>query len=266
MASEPTDLIRAVDAALAQEAANEGGPIVDDPAALVRRLRNALEASDAELDGVGQALALAEIRVNHFRAYAEDVAAHGMRADLNPTLGRVMTADETVGWAYSYLRRVDAWVRGAANRTLDTDPGDSGLPPLPPEHRFLNLNPYSQKPSDTEAALAEANATIERVKALADTYGYTPNMTSVHHEIADQITRAIDGAPDPRRVETAEELDALPFTAVIRETLPLRATGNDLSRVWEKWRDGWMCIGGKASGTDMPELPLVVLWLPEVSS
>lgn len=46
---------------------------------------------------------------------------------------------------------------------------------------------------EARAALAEANATIERVKALADTYGYTPNMTSVHHEIADQITRAIEG-------------------------------------------------------------------------
>lgn len=39
----------------------------------------------------------------------------------------------------------------------------------------------------------ELRATIERVQALADTYGYTPNMTSVHHEIADQITRAIEG-------------------------------------------------------------------------
>ena len=51
---------------------------------------------------------------------------------------------------------------------------------------------------------------VERVQELADTYGYTPNMTSAHHEIADQITRAIYGAPDPRRVETAEELDAVP--------------------------------------------------------
>ena len=44
-----------------------------------------------------------------------------------------------------------------------------------------------------DAALAEANATIERVRALADTYGFTPNMTSAHHEIADQITCAIEG-------------------------------------------------------------------------
>lgn len=51
---------------------------------------------------------------------------------------------------------------------------------------------------------------VERVQELADTYGYTPNGTSAHHEIADQITRAIDGAPDPRRVETAEEPDAAP--------------------------------------------------------
>ena len=44
--SDPADLIREADAALAQEAANEGGPIVDDPADLVRRLRDALEASE----------------------------------------------------------------------------------------------------------------------------------------------------------------------------------------------------------------------------
>lgn len=36
-------------------------------------------------------------------------------------------------------------------------------------------------------------ATVEQVQELADTYGYTPNGTSVHHEIADQITRAIEG-------------------------------------------------------------------------
>ena len=208
MASDPTALIREADEALDGIVTGVWPPLLDGyewqgdanfiAAALdlVRRLRDALEASDAELDGVGQALALAEIRVNHFRAYAEDVAAHGMRADLNPTLGRVMTADETVGWAYSYLRRVDAWVRGAANRTLDTDPGDSGLPPLPPEHRFLNLNPYSQKPSDTEAALAEANATIERVKALADdgqTVGWVERDGDVAWIAADAIRRAIEG-------------------------------------------------------------------------
>ncbi|KXP12198.1 hypothetical protein AXK57_19810 [Tsukamurella pulmonis] len=196
MASDPTDLIRAVDFVHVSGMMSKlYGPGLEECCSScgerwpceVRRLRDALDASDAELDGVGQALALAEIRVNHFRAYAEDVASHGMRADLNPTLGRVMTADETVGWAYGYLRRVDAWVRGSANRTLDTDPGDSGLPPLPPEHRFLNLNPYSQKPSDTEAALAEANATIERVKALAyDTTRMDFGALSV-------IRRAIEG-------------------------------------------------------------------------
>lgn len=214
MASDPTDLIRAVDLV---HVAGYGHPPNGGAAEKfckhcqsawpceVRRLRDALDASDAELDGVGQALALAEIRVNHFRAYAEDVAVHGMRADLNPTLGRVMTADETVGWAYSYLRRVDAEVRGSANRTLDTDPGGSGLPPLPPEHRFLNLNPYSQKPSDTEAALAEANATIERVRALAEadekcaaTYGnhFDPQIAETARQArmsGERIRRAIEG-------------------------------------------------------------------------
>lgn len=205
MASDPTDLIRAVDFVHVSGMMSKlYGPGLEECCSScgerwpceVRRLRDALDASDAELDGVGQALALAEIRVNHFRAYAEDVASHGMRADLNPTLGRVMTADETVGWAYGYLRRVDAWVRGSANRTLDTDPGDSGLPPLPPEHRFLNLNPYSQKPSDTEAALAEANATIERVRALAEQYDDqcgSCGSISGGRSIAEDLRRAIEG-------------------------------------------------------------------------
>lgn len=124
-----------------------------------------------------------------------------------------------------------------------------------------------------------ATVDIDYAQGLARTFEQlvtdaTGDIRDGHAVVASEAQRALallDGAPDPRRVESAEELDALPFTAVIRETLPLRATGNDLSRVWEKWRDGWTCIGGKASSTDMPELPAVVLpavvlWLPEVSS
>lgn len=109
---------------------------------------------------------------------------------------------------------------------------------------------------------------IARVKALADTYGYTPNMTSAHHEIADQITRAIDGAPDPRRVETAEELDALPLRAVVVE--------EPHGHVWIRHSDKWHCscdgTGVEWSSAEVfgdlgcGEQPLTVLWLPEGES
>ena len=49
------------------------------------------------------------------------------------------------------------------------------------------------EPGPLQAVIA-IRATVEQVQELADTYGYTPNMTSVHHEIADQITCAIEGA------------------------------------------------------------------------
>lgn len=60
---DPTDLIRAMDDALAGS---------DDASVSVSRtflqgVRDALDASDAELDGVGQALALANIRIERVR-------------------------------------------------------------------------------------------------------------------------------------------------------------------------------------------------------
>ncbi|MGV7813137.1 hypothetical protein PJN13_28780, partial [Mycobacterium kansasii] len=70
----------------------------------------------------------------------------------------------------------------------------------------------------------------------------------------------------PARAAIAEGLDALPVMTVVREDLPRRATGDDFSRVWEKWHGGaWIPVGGRVHGDPGPALPVVILWLPEES-
>lgn len=71
---------------------------------------------------------------------------------------------------------------------------------------------------------------------------------------------------EARTVRTVEELEALPFGAVIREAVVEnhRATGADWNRVWEKWHEGkWVCPGDHTEGTQTPALPAVILWTPE---
>lgn len=80
MASDPTDLIREADAALAREAANEGGPIVDDPADLVRRLRDALEASEQERERFENARAFAVVKAADLTSERDE--AHAALAQL----------------------------------------------------------------------------------------------------------------------------------------------------------------------------------------
>lgn len=74
--------------------------------------------------------------------------------------------------------------------------------------------------------------------------------------------------PIYRVIDNQHELDALPYRAVILELLPVRATGADWSRVWERWRghghlgsDPWVPIGGAIAG-DSPRLPVLLLYLP----
>lgn len=76
--------LREADAALAQDAANEGGPIIDDPAALVRHLRNALEAERDEalglvsiLEAERAALAEANTAIERVKALADHLGRCG---------------------------------------------------------------------------------------------------------------------------------------------------------------------------------------------
>lgn len=77
----------------------------------------------------------------------------------------------------------------------------------------------------------------------------------------EEVLAAIDGAPDPRRVETAEELDALPVGAVIRTA----GVGGEIVQIDE---DGDALYFGTEifSPAKCCNLPATVLWLPEGES
>lgn len=89
MASEPTDLIREADAALAQEAANEGGPIVDDPADLVRRLRDALAAAHGDIQVIADYAGTDADTLDILRCIRELAADRRALAEVNATIQRV---------------------------------------------------------------------------------------------------------------------------------------------------------------------------------
>lgn len=90
MASDPTDLIRQADAALAQEAADEGGPIVDDPATLVRRLRDALAASEAEMERLTQVFMQQAVDLGRIEGERDEACT--ALAEANATIARVREA------------------------------------------------------------------------------------------------------------------------------------------------------------------------------
>lgn len=142
MASEPTDLIRAVDAALAQEAANEGGPIVDDPAALVRRLRDALRAE--QKDGEIIANVLDEERA--YSAHLKDEVCRAKEWQGINVATRFMEFREAQRWAEWFAAERDH-IRAIRRDDLD----------------------YCER---TTAALAEANATIAALREREETAGH----------------------------------------------------------------------------------------------
>lgn len=73
--------------------------------------------------------------------------------------------------------------------------------------------------------------------------------------IRDFMLGCVDGAPDPRRVETAEELDALPLQAVVLVGGGLAVQRDD---------DGWYAPGTSYTIAEFADdaYPMTVLWLP----
>jgi hypothetical protein len=69
-----------------------------------------------------------------------------------------------------------------------------------------------------------------------------------------------------RRIETVEQLDALPFLTIVREVYGPSASGCDYGAVWERRTNGWECIAGTVMppGYESPRLPCRVLYRPEV--
>lgn len=68
------------------------------------------------------------------------------------------------------------------------------------------------------------------------------------------------------RVETVEQLDALPFLTVIREVFrPSPGSGTDYGGIYERRTSGWQCLAGawvEPQRNGDPKLPVVVLWPP----
>lgn len=69
----------------------------------------------------------------------------------------------------------------------------------------------------------------------------------------------------PPTVDTVEQLDALPFLALVREVLtPSPIAGCDYGGVWERRTSGWECLAASLMPPrhSTPRLPARVIWTP----
>ena len=179
--SDPTDLIREADAALAQEAANEGGPIVDDPATLVRRLRDALATAQDDNRTLADAY-----QSEHDRALRLAIrAAEGAAVLAQRDEARAALAEEQV--------TVHQWRQECRDQLPDLDdncgPDEvaAAIHMLRVERNnaFAAIRNMQENNLHREAELAEVNATIQHVKDVLDR-----SSRLVH---LDFIRRAIEG-------------------------------------------------------------------------
>ncbi|AOT25810.1 hypothetical protein SEA_TORTELLINI_65 [Mycobacterium phage Tortellini] len=68
------------------------------------------------------------------------------------------------------------------------------------------------------------------------------------------------------RIETVEQLDALPFLTIVREVYGPSPSGCDYGAVWERRTSGWQCIAGSVMlprDEHRPRLGCRVLYAPE---
>ncbi|KLO25882.1 hypothetical protein ABW16_21450 [Mycolicibacter heraklionensis] len=97
-----------------------------------------------------------------------------------------------------------------------------------------------------------------RITEILREYAYPAAPTHV----ANLIAQAAEEHYRPR-IETVEQLDALPFLAIIRETNAQRPSDIDYGAVWERRASGWKCIAGVGGEfAAQPQLGCVVLWSP----
>lgn len=140
--ADPTGLIREADAALAREAANEGDPIVDDPADLVRRLRDALATA------LDDNRTLADTyRSEHDRALRLAIRAAGaeeVQVQRDEARAALAEANTTI-----------------AEREAERDEARKGV-----EQTMQLLFDTRARLDGLKAELAESNAAIERAKAM----------------------------------------------------------------------------------------------------
>ena len=80
------------------------------------------------------------------------------------------------------------------------------------------------------------------------------------------VAPLIDAALHPR-IDTLEQLDALPFLTIVREVYGPSPSGCDYGAVWERRTSGWQCIAGSVMpprDEHAPRLGCRVLYTPEV--
>lgn len=147
--ADPTDLIREADAALAREAANEGGLIVDDPADLVRRLRDALRAERKDCEIFANVL-------DEERTYSAHLRDEVTRAKEWQGIG--------VAVRFAEFQEAQRWAEWfAAER--DYHRTRRSIKEIAVERRLTDL-------VEARAALAEANATISALREREETAGH----------------------------------------------------------------------------------------------
>lgn len=158
--SDPADLIREADAALAQEAANEGGPIVDDPATLVRRLRDALEASTRAAKFSHGLLAIEREETETLTAALAEARAERDQFENARAAAVVKCADVTIerDEARAALAEANTTI---AEREAERDEARKGV-----EQTMQLLFDTRARLDGLKAELAESNAAIERAKAM----------------------------------------------------------------------------------------------------
>lgn len=88
-----------------------------------------------------------------------------------------------------------------------------------------------------------------------------PDWSDVAH-VADVLAEQLHEA---RVIRTAEQLDTLPFLALVREIRPSPGSGTDYGAVWERRTSSWHAIAGTLMppGHRTPRLPALVLWNPD---
>lgn len=86
-----------------------------------------------------------------------------------------------------------------------------------------------------------------------------------YNRALNELAAEIDAALHPR-IDTLEQLDALPFLTIVREVYGPSPSGCDYGAVWERRTSGWQCIAGSVMpprDEHAPRLGCRVLYTPE---
>ena len=86
-----------------------------------------------------------------------------------------------------------------------------------------------------------------------------------YNRALNELAAQIDAAVHPR-IDTMEQLDALPFLTIVREVYGPSPSACDYGAVWERRTSGWQCIAGSVMpprDEHAPRLGCRVLYTPD---